>query len=121
MNKRIELSIKERRDIPTRGFGTIETSTVVTVPEGCVAVVAIRKRYGGKGLFITSPFLWGPWEGCPVLDIANMGGGDVELIQGEAIAHVAILKEVAVEGTVENGLHDHNYPGDSVESTRAPE
>lgn len=110
MSKRIELAINKRKDIRSGCFGTIETTTSVTVPEGCVAVVAIRKRYGSKGLFITSPFLWGPWEGCPKLDIANLSGGDVELIQGEAVAHVAILKEVDLEGSVD-GLHDHNGSG----------
>lgn len=110
-NNRIELAIKSRTDIESRGFGTIETTTMVTVPEGCVAVIAIRKRYGSKGLFITSPFLWGPWQGYPKLDIANLGAGKAELIQGEAIAHVAILKEVEIEGAVNDGLHDHNGTG----------
>ncbi len=116
MSKRIELAIKKRTDIESRCFGTIETTTSVTVPEGCVAVIAIRKRYGSKGLFITSPFLWGPWQGCPKLDIANLSGGDVELIQGEAIAHVAIVKEVDLEGSVNDGLHDHNGSGQSERS-----
>ena len=111
MSKRIELAIKERKDIKSQRFGTIETTTQVSVPEGCVAFVAIRKRFGSKGLFITSPFLWGPWEGCPKLDIANLSGIEVELKQGELIAHVAIVKEVDLEGSVNDGLHDHNDSG----------
>ncbi len=117
MSKRYELSIKERRDIESRSFGTIETTTTVTIPEGCVGFIGIRKRYGSKGIFVTSPFLWGPWEGCPTLDIANMGGTMKEFRQGEAIAHVAIVREVDLEGTVNDGLHDHNGSGESKGST----
>lgn len=120
MANRPELKIKSRKNIEPGSFGIIETTTVVEVPAGCVGIVAIRRRYGDQGIFLTNPFLWGPWKGTPELAASNKGANLVEFIDGEAIAHVALFKELEVEGSTD-GLHDHNYPRDTNESAETPE
>lgn len=94
----IELKLKDRRDLDHLQFGKIETSTEVSIPEGCVGIVGVRQSYGDRGIFLTSPILWSGFTGCPRLYVTNHGGTKIELIQGEVIAHVAIVKAENLEG-----------------------
>lgn len=107
MSKGIELKISKRTNFEPKQFGVINTITSVQIPVGCVGFVAIRKRYGDRGLINTSPVLWEGFDGCPVISAANLGGSLIELIEGEAIAHVAIVDRAKYEEVVSNGIHDH--------------
>lgn len=88
----IGLRIKERVDLESKQAGKILTTTEIHVPDDCVGIVAIRRSYGNKGIFNTSQILWPGFKGYPELHVANMSGTTVELIEGETIAHVAIVK-----------------------------
>lgn len=92
INKGIELKIKERVDLESKSAGTVFTTTEVVIPVDCIGIVAIRRTYGDMKIFNTSQILWGGFNGCPELHIANLSGTKVELIKGEIIAHVAIVK-----------------------------
>lgn len=94
MKKGIELKIKERVDLDSKCAGTIYTTTEVSIPEDCIGIVSIRRRWGDQKIFNTSHILWSGFKGCPELHVANLGGSQVELIKGEVIAHVAIVKTV---------------------------
>lgn len=92
INKGIELKIKDRVDIESKSAGKVYTTTEVKIPHDCVGVVSIRRRYGDMSIFNTSHILWGGFNGCPELHIANLSGTKVDLNKGEIIAHVAIVK-----------------------------
>lgn len=103
----IELKINKRVNFEPKQFGKINTVTEVSIPEGCIGFVAIRQRYGDLGLINTSPILWPGFKGCPVIYASNLGGTLIELIEGEAIAHVAIVSKAEYITVTENGIHDH--------------
>lgn len=103
----IELKINKRVNFNPKQFGAINTITEVTIPKGCVGFVAIRQRYGNLGLINTSPILWPEFKGTPVIYAANLGGTLIELIEGEAIAHVAIVSEAEYAMVVNDGIYRH--------------
>lgn len=111
MSQGIELKINKRVNFEPKQFGVINTITPVHIPEGCVGIVAIRQRYGDRGLINTSQILWEGFKGCPVISASNLGGSLIELIEGEAIAHVAILRKADFEVSYNGGVHDHIHSG----------
>ncbi len=119
MSQGIELKINKRVDFESTQFGVINTITPVKIPAGCVGVVAIRQRYGDRGLINTSQILWEGFDGCPVISAANLGGSLIELIEGEAIAHVAILRKADIEVSHNGGIHDHLHTGHEGQADQA--
>lgn len=94
MKNGIELAVKGRHDIPAGATGVIHTDTQISIPEDCVGIIAIRRKYGKLSVFNTSTILWSGFEGCPELHLANLGANTVEILSGENIAHVVLVQTV---------------------------
>lgn len=86
-----KLAISESIHLKHGAGGMVVAKESVTIPDGYVGILSVRRMFGNNKLSLTSQFLESGFTGQPELHLLNMGN-DLDLLVNEPVANIVIVK-----------------------------
>lgn len=88
----IPLYVPNRLDVPPGQTISFTSDIILTIPDGCVAIIYPMKRLGLMGANINAPLIKSNWHKQFTVNLSNNNPHHIlEVLEGEQIAQIIIV------------------------------
>lgn len=87
-----DIRIAESLVIPAKGFSLASSMEHFSIPHDCVAMVCDKSTHARRGLSLFNTIAEPGWRGWLTLELFNASNDTIELLSGDPIAQVILLR-----------------------------